>query len=139
VGTPQAFLSFFQPHEARVYNLARLYAGEEKAVDLALDFSVLCYHRWQAVGGRMSGEEVYRGLWHYLRKRCKDPGNEGPAGGIAGMLRRLPPQQRMMVLLRDVSGEDYTSIARIMETGRSRPGAVLSAARRRLLQASPEP
>jgi len=128
----RAFLGFFQPHEVRVYNLARLYAGEEKAVNLALDFSVMCYERWQAAGGRMDSEEIYRSLWHYLRRRCREPVRGGHAGCA---LRRLPAEERMIVLLKDVLGEGYAGIAKIMETDASRLSAMLSAARRRLAQA----
>ncbi len=93
------FSCFISPHETRIFNITRWYTGDGRAAGHAVDFMADLFHTWQAAGGRMTGEEVYRALWGYLREvpsKCE----AWSSTDIARSLSEPPPEERMLILLK---------------------------------------
>ena len=137
-GDRDAFRALFETHQDRVYSIALRYTGERaRALDIAQDVFVKLLHNIGDFRGE-SGFETW--LYRMVVNRCLDERRSAhrlmglvgdlfaradEASALDAMLRSemqervqravalLPPEQRIVVVLRYTEGLSYDEIARV--------------------------
>ncbi len=154
-GDPEAFRALFEAHKDRVYSIALRYSGDASAaMDIAQDVFLKLYSSLADFRGDASLETW---LYRVVVNRCLDHRRSAvrrvpivgdwiaagenvlhrllrdeEARGVESAVSKLPPDQRIVVVLRYTEGRSYEEIAEILNCSRGTVASRLNRAHKAL-------
>jgi len=155
VGDPEAFRALFEAHKDRVYSIALRYSGDPAA---AMDITQDTFLKLFSCIGEFRGESNFETwLYRMVVNRCLDhrrrlirripfvesllaAGENALQGllraetaeGVQNAVAKLPPEQRIVVVMRYTEGRSYEEIAEILGCSRGTVASRLSRAHKTL-------
>ena len=158
-GDPDAFRALFEAHKDRVYSIALRYSGDRAAaMDIAQDVFLKLFASLGDFRGAFRGDAAFETwLYRVVVNRCLDHRRrlvrrvpfvgdliEAGESALQRLLRaetaesvdqavaKLPPDQRIVVVLRYTEGRSYEEIAEILACSRGTVASRLSRAHKAL-------